>query len=231
MGSSPSGHTEPALVLCCRNLGLYCQELARWGGSRSQQAEGQNPGGGEQQVTKDASESHPHRLPQKGWYGGHSREREKKGGERRRGGKRREKEKEQEQEKTGVKATLHTQWGGRALLSFARCFFQKEKRSGPHRTAVLLPLRTVTCESPHTLPLSAHGLLAGLESKHSDSQCPPHPPSRQPVCHAEHPTTSPPRTHSLCPAASSLQSPLLPPSPQGAEQWLARMQGWPPLSP
>lgn len=125
--------------------------------------EGQNPGGVEQQVTKDASESHPHRLPQKGWYGGDSRERAKKGVERRRGErrgeKRREKEKEPEQENTDVKATLHTLWSGNALSS-ACCFFQKEKRSGPHR-CVPATENWGVCVSTHAATVSAHGLLAG----------------------------------------------------------------------
>lgn len=74
---------------------------------------------------------------------------------------------EQEQEKMGVKAALHTQWGGEALSSTG-CFFQEENRSGPHCCA--LPLRTEGCVSPHTLLLSLPtACWQAQESTRSDS--------------------------------------------------------------
>lgn len=106
--------------------------------------------------------THTSSLKKAGMEGiqGRGKKREgRRGDERGEGKKRREKEKEQEQEKTGVKATLHTHWGGIALSS-ARRFFQKEKRSSPHR-GVPATENGGMCVSTHTATVSAHGLLAG----------------------------------------------------------------------
>lgn len=127
---------------------------------------------------RDASESHPHQLSQNGWYGGNSRDRERKREEGRWAG---EERKAQEQEKTGIEAALHTHWGGTALSS-AGCFFQEEKRIGPQ--CCVPTLRAAVCVSPHALLLSLPtARWQALESTHSDSQCPLHPPSTQLLCH------------------------------------------------
>lgn len=169
---------------------------------RSQQVEGQKPVGVEQQVTKDASESHPHRRSQKGWYGG-MREREKQ--ERRWAGRGRKEDTQGERAGTGgnwSQAALHTQeWE-----SSERCWlFQEENRSGPE--AVFLPLGAAV--SPVSLRTRCYSVCprpAGRRRSDSHALC---LCQAQLLCTAASSPRSPPRhTHSLCLAAR-----LTPPAP------------------
>lgn len=183
----------------------------------------------------DASESHPHQLPQKGWYGGDSRERGKKG----RGEEEMREEKEKE-EREGKRAGIGENgrqghpahplgWDCSELcLPFLS---KREKKQSPpwcscHREQWRVRLHTrcyCLCPRPAGRSWSLSTLIHNaLRIRQACSFCVMRSTLPSPPLHAHTASVQ---------QLPSPQSPLLPQSPQGAEQRSARAQGWPPLPP